>query len=380
MANTTAVVVGGGVMGMATACALAGRGVDVTVLERFTLGHEWASSHGLTRAIRHAYGSKAIYTQMVTRSLALWADLARETGRQLYTETGVLTLGRADDGETLPGYEVMRAEGIHVERWAASEARAHFPQFAFADDDVIVYTPQGGMMHASECLLALADRLRARGGVLREGVQVTRAEPIGPQGEQGRVTLADGSTLTADRVIVTAGPWVHDALPDLRLPVRATRQQVAYFSGLPAEQFGVGVFPVFLAGLSYEGYYGFPLQGPGWFKAASHIIGQTSDPNDPYPPDEAEVANVRAFLRRVIPAAAEAPLALVDRCRYDMTPDEDFILDNHPGGPGVVIGSGFSGHGFKFGVLIGELLAALALGEVPAFPLDRFRLERFSVS
>ncbi|HUY79647.1 MAG TPA: FAD-dependent oxidoreductase, partial [Ktedonobacterales bacterium] len=143
----------------------------------------------------------------------------------------------------------------------------------------------------------------------------------------------------------------------------------------PPERFGVGAFPVFLAGMEY---YGFPLQGPGWFKAASHIVGPDADPNVPYAPDEAEVEAVRAFLRRTIPEAADAPLALVDRCRYDMTPDEDFILDTHPAGPGVVIGSGFSGHGLKFGVLIGELLAALALDEPHAVPLDRFRLSRFA--
>lgn len=371
----TAIVVGGGVMGLATACALAGRGVGVTLLERYTIAHEWASSHGLTRAIRHAYGPRAIYTQMVSRSLALWDDLARETGRRLYAETGVLTLGQRDDGETLPGYDVMRAAGLPVERLTQEECQARFPQFAVDDYDAITYLAQGGMLYASECLLALADRLRARGGLLRQGAHVTQVAPEGPGGARGRITLADGATLTADRVVVTAGPWVHDVLPDLRLPVRATRQQVAYFRGLPSQRFGVGAFPVFLAGMQY---YGFPLQGPGWFKTASHIVGPASDPNVPYPPDEAEVAAVRSFFRRVIPEATEAPLALVDRCRYDMTPDEDFILDAHPAGPGVVIGSGFSGHGLKFGVLIGELLAALALDQPPAVPLDRFRLGRFA--
>jgi glycine/D-amino acid oxidase-like deaminating enzyme len=104
------------------------------------------------------------------------------------------------------------------------------------------------------------------------------------------------------------------------------------------------------------------------------------DPNLTYEADLQEVADVRAFLRRVIPKAAAGKLALVDRCMYDVTPDEDFILDLHPGGKGIVIGSGFSGHGFKFGPLIGELLAALALGEQPEFPMERFRLARFMSS
>jgi glycine/D-amino acid oxidase-like deaminating enzyme len=226
------------------------------------------------------------------------------------------------------------------------------------------------MLHATECVHALADRLRARGGELREGVRVTRVEPAG---DGGRVLLEDGSTLAADRVVVTAGPWVHDVLPDVDLPVRPTRQQVCYLAGLPPERFGVGAFPVFLVGMHY---YGFPLHGPGWLKVGSHAFGAEVDANAGYKPDMAEVESVRAFLRATIPEAAEAELALVDRCMYDVTPTEDFILDRHPGGAGVVIGSGFSGHGFKFGVLIGGLLAALALDEPPALPLDRFQLMR----
>src|SRR5574340_1845879 len=109
MAGSKVIVVGGGVMGLAAGCALAGRGADVTVLERYTVGHAWASSHGLSRAIRHEYGPHPIYTQMVARSLTLWDELARETGRRLYAETGVLTLGQEDDNQTLAGLDVMRA-------------------------------------------------------------------------------------------------------------------------------------------------------------------------------------------------------------------------------------------------------------------------------
>jgi monomeric sarcosine oxidase len=371
MAQRTAIVVGGGVMGLSAACALAGQGAEVTLLERFVVGHDWASSHGLTRAIRHEYGPDEIYTRMVARSLVLWDELARETGLHLYTETGVLTFGQPDDGHTLSGHDVMRAAGLPVERLTAEECRARFPQFNPRLYKAITYNPTGGMLHASDCLLALADRLRARGGTIREGVQVQRVEP---KGDGGRVVIEGGDDLAADHVIVTAGPWVHDVLPDLKLPMRPTRQQVCYLSELSPQSFGVGVFPVFLAGMEY---YGFPLQGPGWLKVGCHTTGAQVDPNLTYEADLQEVADVRVFLRRVIPSAAAGKLTLVDRCMYDMTPDEDFILDRHPGGPGVVIGSGFSGHGFKFGPLIGELLAAIALGEEPAFPLERFHLSRF---
>ncbi len=372
MAAMRVLVVGGGVNGLATADALAGAGAEVTVLERFTVGHDWASSHGLSRAIRHEYGPQAIYTRMVARSLRLWADLARETGRHLYTETGVLTLGYASDGQTLAGYEVMRAEGLPVDLLTPDVCERRFPRFRVGAHDAITYNPVGGMMHASECLVALSERLRARGGAIRTGLAVARVDPIG---DRGRVTLADGTTLDADRVVVTAGPWVRDVLPDLHLPIRATRQQVCYFAGLDPARFGLGRFPVFLSEMHY---YGFPMAGTNWLKVASHMIGEEVDPNVPYPPNDAEVEAVRGFLRATIPAAAEAALAGVDRCMYDLSPDEDLILDVHPGGAGVVIGAGFSGHGFKFGIVTGELLAALALGTTPRFPLAGFGRARFA--
>lgn len=370
MTQQRAIIVGGGVMGLSAGCALAERGVEVTVIERSSVAHPWGSSHGLSRAIRHEYGEEAIYTEMVARSLPLWADLARETNRHLYDETGILTLGQASDNHTLSGYEAIRAAGLPIERLSPEECHARFPQFHPEGYDAITWNPSGGRLHASECLLALSERLRARGGALREGLCVTK---VAPEGTGGRVWLDGDPSIYADRVIVTAGPWVHDVLGDLHLPVRATRQQVSYFGGLDEARFGSDVFPTFLCSMHF---YGFPLQN-GLLKVASHAFGANSDPNVPYDVDEAELATVREFLREVIPGAANAPLAQMDYCRYDLTPDEDFILDYHPGGHGVVIGSGFSGHGFKFGVLIGEMLAGLALDETPIVPLDRFRLARF---
>jgi monomeric sarcosine oxidase len=358
-------------MGLSTGCALAGAGARVTVLERYSVGHEWASSHGLSRAIRHEYGHRSLYTEMVASSLLLWDELAREVGRRLYTETGILSLGDAGDGETLAGYEVMRSAGLPVELLSRQDCSRRFPQFQTEEFDAITYNPRGGYLAASECLRALAERLRRRGGELRESVRV---RSVVGRGDGGRVLLDTGDPLDADVVVVTAGPWVRDVLPEVSLPVRATRQQMCFLQGLPEASFGLGVFPVFLARMDY---YGFPTHGENGFKVGEHVFGETVDPNVPYSENHEQVERVRSFLRRVIPAAADAPLASVDRCMYDATPDEDFILDRLPGAPGIILGSGFSGHGFKFGPLIGELLAALALDQTPAFPLDRFRLSRF---
>ena len=371
MEHPSVVVVGGGVMGLATGSALAGAGARVTVLERFRVAHERASSHGLSRAIRHEYGNRPIYTEMVGHSLRLWNELASETGEQLYVETGVLTLGESGDGETLYGFEVMQRAGLPVELLTGDECRKRFPQFRVEEFNAITYNPRGGFLLVDECMLALRRRLESRGGELREGTRVSRVESAPPG---ARVILETGEALVADRVVVTAGPWVRDVLPEWSLPVRATRQQVCYLRGLPSESFGLGTFPTFLARMEY---YGFPLYRDLGFKVGFHVFGSEVDPNVPYSASLEEVERVRAFLRRVIPAAADAPFGSADTCMYDISPDEDFILDHLPGAPEIIVGTGFSGHGFKFGVLIGEMLAALVLGQKPAFPLDRFSLGRF---
>src|SRR5262245_9505656 len=185
MSGPTVIVVGAGVMGLGAGAALAG--ANVTVLERYHVAHDWASSHGLSRAIRHEYGPLALYTEMVARSLILWDELARETVRRLYIETGVLTLGQPGDGHALPGLAVMQAHGLPAERLSPDECERRFPQFRASDFGAITWNPRGGMLRATECCIALADRLRARGGVLREGALVTRVEPLGAG---GRVWLA----------------------------------------------------------------------------------------------------------------------------------------------------------------------------------------------
>src|SRR5262245_33139164 len=199
MSGPTVVVVGAGVMGLGAGAALAQADANVTVLERYHVAHDWASSHGLSRAIRHEYGALAQYTAMVARSLALWDELAHETVRRLYIQTGVLTLGQPEDGHTLPGLEVMRAQGLPAVRLSSKECERRFPQFQAASFGAITWNPRGGMLRATECCLALADRMRSHGGIIREGVQVSRVEP---QGDGGRVWLTSSETLTADRVVV----------------------------------------------------------------------------------------------------------------------------------------------------------------------------------
>jgi glycine/D-amino acid oxidase-like deaminating enzyme len=177
-------------------------------------------------------------------------------------------------------------------------------------------------------------------------------------------------------LLVAAGPWLHHLLPEAELPVRITRQHLLYFAGLPVASYAAGAFPAFLAG----NLYGFPIHRGcnGWVKAASHDFGYTVSPDDRTPPDATVIEQIRDQLAAVLPALRHAPLARVDSCVYDVTPDEHFILDRLPADPRVVLATGLSGHAFKFGLLLGELLGSLLCETQPVVPLERFGLVRFA--
>ena len=373
------VIIGAGIIGLSTAYALLsqGRGKQrVTVLEQASVDHERCTSHGFSRLLRFEYGPDALYTNMVRLSLERWHRLERTAGRKLYTRSGVLTLGKSAEHGTLAGYRLARGLGLPVERLPEDECRRRFPAFDTTAFDTFIYNAEGGILHASACLQALRDQVRALGGEIREHCRVAHLEerPYGPL----QLRLATGDALAAERVVIAAGPWVHRLLAGLDLPVRITRQYLLYFAGLSPDVFAAGRFPAFLA----DNLYGFPIhQGcNGWVKASSHELGASIAPDDAKQPDQAILARIRVQLDEVLPALRSAQVARVDACMYDATPDGDFILDHLPNDHRVIVASGLSGHAFKFGPLLGEVLSSMVHDSEPIIPLERFRLARFGVT
>ena len=191
-----------------------------------------------------------------------------------------------------------------------------------------------------------------------------------------RLHMSSGQEIVADRVVLATGSWIHRLLAHVHLPVRMTRQYLLYFSGLPTSYYGTGAFPSFMAG----DIYGFPIhQGcNGWVKATSHTFGAPTDPDNVTHQDDQVISKISKHIRELLPALNHAQIARVDSCMYDVSPDEDFILDRLPTDPRVIFATGLSGHGFKFGLLLGELLSSLVSNTQPPIPLDRFRLSRFA--
>ncbi len=376
------VIIGAGIIGLATAYYLLKQGMqNVVVLEQATIGHEKATSHGLSRLLRFEYGDDAFYSEMVDLSQKRWRKLEQASGQRLYTPTGILTLGNEDDNFSQSSYSILRNLGHAPERLTHLSCAQRFPQFNTRNYDICLYNRNSGMLHVSRILKTLQACILAMGGEIRENQRIVKLYHENPL-QPIRIQLATEDDMIADRVVVAVGPWIHRLLGDLKLPVRLTRQYLLYFANLPESLFGLAAFPAFMA----DDLYGFPIystcaegQGPHWLKAASHSFGLPVDPDEvPGNRDSTHIEQVARRLRHLLPALQQAELVYTEACIYDVSQDEHFILDHLPDDKRITFATGLSGHAFKFGLLLGEMVGSLVCETQPVFPLDHFRLARFS--
>jgi sarcosine oxidase len=372
MAHFDVVVCGLGAMGSAALHQLAARGQRVLGLERFAPGHDRGSSHGRTRIIRLGYFEHPSYVPLLRRSYALWRELEAAAGRKLLHVTGIAEIGPPAGALVKGTLASSRLHGLRHEVLAAPELMRRFPAFALPPDYVAVVQPDGGFVEAEPTIAAQVALATAAGADIRSGERVRAIEP-----RAGSVRIVtDCDVVEAGAAIVTAGAWTRSLLPDLAVPLRATREVMAWFEPADAELFSA--FPVFIIESRHGMHYGIPPHGGAGIKIAKHHHrNETVDP-DRY--DRTVSADDEALIRPVVadylPAANGALLA-AETCLYTMTPDGDFLIDRLPGAENVVVASPCSGHGFKFAPVIGEILADLATAGATRHDIARFSLERF---
>ncbi|MDQ0819133.1 sarcosine oxidase [Arthrobacter sp. V4I6] len=354
------VVIGGGAMGSAAAWALARRGRDVTLLEQFGPGHRNGASHGATRNLNPAY-SEPRYVAMLAESVALWNELETDGGERLLARTGVVNHGT--DPRLGDVRAALLAAGLRAEFLAAAEAVERWRGIRF--DRQVLHMPDGGQLNPDVALPVLQRLAAGNGAVIRHRSRVVELEIL----DDGvRLTVeVDGRTeaLAARRAIVTAGGWTSKLLAGVPgLPrLTVTQEQPVHF----AVADDGAVWPGFnhspghgeeFAGW-YSPVYGMPTPGEG-IKAGWHGVGPVVDPDRrSFAPELQQRAALQDYARRWLPGVD--PDSLTDiSCTYTTTVDENFVLDRI--GP-LVIGAGFSGHGFKFTPVVGRILADLATGE-----------------
>ena len=345
-------MVGAGLLGLSAAYALERRGREVIVLESAEVGHPGSGSKGSCRIFRLGYEDPR-YVVMAQQSLTLWRQLEIDVGAELLDTTGQLSFGP----DVEPLRDALREAGSEAALLTAAEAAELFPDVR-APFDHALFEPHSGVLRADGCLQAIKARLGDR---VIEGAEVY--EIVDGRGPVVEVRSSVGRT-GGRTVICCAGARTAQLLEPsgLSLPLQATAEQVAYFA--PARP--TRALPVVIE-YTEPALYGLPVPGTNWFKVGLHHAGAPADIGAadlvPRPEDNATLSEAVA---RILPGYDPRPV-MAERCVYDNTPDHDFVLDRVGR---VVVGCGTSGHGFKFGPLLGELLADLALDRAPQVPID----------
>lgn len=361
-------------MGAAAACELAREGVSVALIDQSALPNPRAASVDHSKVFRFAYPDP-FYVRLAVDSLKRWRALEGETGTQLLTQTGALLIGKRRPSFETECYDAMHAEGCAVELLGLDQVASRFPQFNTRAFEYGVFDPSGAITHAEIALRALIDLAKRRGVTIIE-----RARVVDVRNTASRVVVVCDSAgdIECERAMIASGPWSRKLLPFLADKLTTTRQELVYFE--PAAEisrsFEPSAFPIFLD--LESGFYGFPVHHNGAMKIANHLKGEAVDPDAlPDEVDESFIDSCRAFFSEFIPDLADARVSETRVCIYNNTPDDDFIIDWHPALEGVLVVTGFSGHGFKFGPAIGRIAAELLSSGHSGYDIDRFGLARF---
>lgn len=368
MADYDVIVIGLGAMGSSAVHQLARRGLRVLGVEQFTPAHTLGSSHGASRIVRKAYFERPDYVPLLVRAYELWDELAAKSGTELFTRCGALMIGRPESDVIVGTLASAQRWSLPHELLGSDQLRERFPQFSLPEDQVAVFEADAGYVRPELAILTNIQLATDAGAELWFDTVVESVD----SDENGVRVVAGGRELSAPKVVMATGAWA-GRLADLsRYGVKVQRQTVHWFEPLSGvADFADDRFPVYLWALPVQPgqpgleLYGFPhLSGDRGVKAAIYRDGGDRDVN----PDlidrevaEQEYERVRQMLADTIPALAGAHTDSTV-CMHAGVPDDDFVLGVHPGSAGrIVVAVGFSGHGFKFVSVVGEIVADLVI-------------------
>src|SRR5688572_26344134 len=383
------IIVGLGATGSAAVYQLAKRGNKVLGVDRFSPPHANGSSYGESRAIRRAIGEGEEYVPMALRSYELWREIEQETGRELLTITGGLTLESRGSQGVMHGQrdfldQAIRCAGkfnIRHEILEAAEIRKRYPQFAVTDERAY-FEYETGFLRPELCLEAQLDLARKHGAAVQTDEIVTSFESDGPSAVT--VTTSRGAYFT-ENVIIAAGPWIANFLPSSCTKHLFTiYRQVMYWFDIREDcrsQFAPPGFPIFIwisGNCSEFSFYSFPTLEGKTIKVATEQFTQTTDPDrvQRSVSGKEEQAMYRDYVECRLPGISDRCSA-AGSCLYTVTPDSNFVIDVHPDNDRIIIASPCSGHGFKHSAAIGEALAEQVIDGKSKIDMTSFSLKRF---
>ena len=376
MPNYDAIVIGAGGMGSAALFHLARRGVRVLGLEQFHPNHELGSSHGVNRIIRLAYAEDPAYVPLLHRAYELWREMEQRVGEQLLYVTGGIDVGLPTSATVEGSLRSCHTHHLPHEVLDAAALKQRFPGCRFPSELIAVYQPDAGFLLAERCVMAHVKAAQTLGAEVHYQERVLKWEA----GASDVWVRTDRDSYRAEKLVIAAGPWASSLVPllaDLAVP---ERQVLMWSQPLQPEIFRPGAFPVFVLDVPEGLLYGTPIfEIPGFKIGRYHHLHQQVDPDrmdrECHPEDEKVL---RAAIRRYFPAA-DGPTLTLKTCIFTNSPDGHFIVDLHPQSPRILVAAGFSGHGFKFSSVVGEVLSDLVLSGGTQRDISLFRLNRFRV-
>jgi sarcosine oxidase len=376
------IVIGVGSMGSSACYHLARRDCKILGLEQFDITHEFGAHAGQSRIIRKAYFENSHYVPLLHQAYHNWKILEAETGTKVYFPTGLLYFG-PHEHELMQG--VRRSASLYdiaLEPVDRSAATKRFSAFNIPKDFEILFEPDAGFLTPEKAI-----QLFARQATLN-GAEIHTREKVVDWAKEDNdiVVVTNKNTYRCKKLIITAGAWAGKMIPALSDKIRITRQFVAWIDPNTWNDFELGTFPCWLmADNATAGcYYGFPILPPAQFgepvglKLAHHHAAMQTDPdNVNRQMMTSDKEDLQYVLDKYLPNCFKSILSY-KICLYANSPDEDFIIDKLTGyDDQVVVACGFSGHGFKFASVIGEILADLAIHGKTALPIDFLSVSRF---
>jgi monomeric sarcosine oxidase len=373
--KTHIVVIGAGAFGGWTALYLLRRGARVTLLDAWGPGNARSSSAGETRVMRGTYGADHLYTKMAAHATRLWKEHDKRWNRRLFRPAGVLWMVAGDDDQYERGaLPVLREADVRFEELSTAEMTRRWPQINFEDVRWGICEPDGGFLCANAACRAVLD------GFITEGGEYKQAAVVAGKSEseyRDGLKLSDGSMLTAAQYVFACGPWLGKLFPETVGDLIKPTKQDVFFFGTPAgdDRLSDPNLPVW-ADHGERFIYGIPAGDGRSFKIADDTRGPEFDPTAGERTANPEtLKTLRDYLGFRFPAMRGAPLLETQVCQYENSPDNNFIIDRHPKADNVWIMGGGSGHGFKHGPALGEMVAELVMEGKDAHSM--FRLGRF---
>lgn len=362
------IVVGLGGMGSAAAHRLAARGLSVLGLDRFGPAHDQGSSHGGSRVTRQAYFEDPAYVPLLQRAGELWDEVSHESGRALVDWTGGIMAGRPDGPTVAGSLASARQWGLEHELLDAASLRSRYPALQLVDGEAALVERRAGVVNPEESVRAHLSLARRAGARLHHGETVLDWAPVPGGGVRVRT---DYGVHHADRLVLAPGAWAPEVVADLGLPLQVERYVQFWFE--PRDPAVFAGHPVWIWEDEHgRQCYGFGLGSDGTVKVAFFRGGApcAADTVDRTVRD-AEVAEISSFVAQRVPGAVHR-FVRAKTCLYTCTPDHHFVLAQHPGHDDVVLACGFSGHGFKFVPVVGEIVADLVADGATRHPIGLF--------